>query len=240
MTALLKPSFFFQFYCVMVLRAEKGIDKEKVSVERRFSDFAALYKALKKDMPDYLKDLNFPGKVIGQKSNLNPELIESRRMAFQTFLQTIYQHKEMRQHLAFREFFYLPGLQKATENLIGGELNEALELFLNSLHLQVKLCDEVREVIATLAGIVVVLEAQDRLEDAERYAMAALELAQDDYLCSYVIPLMDTAAKLRYKLQMDQKPIERHLSRVQRMTGIDVDHTFTVRGLVVMRFNTQT
>lgn len=224
----------------MVLRTEMGIDKEKVSVERRFSDFAALYKALKKDIPTVLKDINFPGKVLGQKSNLNPELIESRRMAFQKFLQTIYLYKEVQQHSAFREFFYLPGLREATDNLIGGELSDALELFLNSLHLQVKLCDKVREVIATLAAVVVVLEAQDRLEDAERYAMAALELLKDDYLCSHMIPLLDTAAKLMWKLQMDKKPLERHLSRVQKMTGIDVDHTFTLRALVVMRFNKDT
>ena len=224
----------------MVLRTEMGIDKEKVLVERTFSDFAALYKALKKDIPTLLKDVSFPGKVVGQKSNLKPELIESRRMAFQKLLQTIYVCKEVQQHSAFREFFYLPGLREATDNLIGGELSDSLELFLNSLHLQVKLCDKAREVIATLAGIVVVLEAQDSLEDAERYAMAALELLKDDYLCSYMIPLLDTAAKLMWKLQRDKKPLERHLSRVEKMTGVDVDHTFTLRALVVMRFNKET
>ena len=225
---------------MVVLKTHTGIDKEKVSVERPFSDFATLHKSLKKDYPAFLKDIHFPGKVLGQKNNLNPELIESRRMAFQTFLQTIYAHKEVRQHQAFREFFYLPGLRKATDHLIGGVLDDALELFLNSLHLQVKLCDKVRDIIATLAAIVVVLEAQDKLEDAERYAVAALELVQDDYLCSYVIPLLDTTAKLMWKLQMDKKPIERHLNRIQRMTGVDVDHTFTLRALVVLRFNKDT
>lgn len=220
----------------MVLRAEMGIDKDKVSVERRYSDFRALYKSLKKDLPTILKDINFPKRVLGQKSNLDPELIESRRVEFQAFLQTIYQHYEVRQHPAFREFFYLPGLREATDFLIGGELNNSLELLLNSLHLQVKLCDKVREVIATLAAVLVVLEAQDNLEDAEHYAMAALDLAQDDYLCSYVIPLLDTAVKLRQKLQMDKKGIENHLFRVQRMTGLDVDHMFSLRALVAMRF----
>ena len=221
----------------MVLRTELGIDKDKVSVERRYSDFGTLYKALKKDFPTFLKNINFPRKVLGQKSNLNPELIESRRMAFQTFLQTIYQHKEVHKHPAFREFFYLPGLREGTENLIGGELSNSLELLLNGLHLQVKLCDKGREIIATLAAIVVVHEAQDNLKDAERYAMAALELVQDDYLCSYVIPLLDTAVKLRKKLQMDKKALESHLSRVQRMTGVDVDDIFTLRALAVMRFH---
>ena len=221
----------------MVLKTEMGIDKDKVSLEKRYSDFAALYRALRKDFPTLLRDINFPGKVLGQKSNLNPELIESRRMVFQTFLQTVYQHKVVRQHTAFREFFYLPGLREATDNLIGGELCKALEPLLNSLHLQVKLCDKTREVIATLAAIVVVLEAQDNLEEAQRYAMAALELSQEDYLCSYVIPLLDTASKLRQKLQMDKKTIDSHLSRVQRMTGVEVEHTFTLRALTVMRFN---
>ena len=66
--------------------------------------------------------------------------------------------------------------------------------------------------------------------------MAALDLAQDDYLCSYVIPLLDTAVKLRQKLQMDKKGIENHLFQVQRMTGLDVDHMFSLRALAAMRF----
>lgn len=221
----------------MVLRTDQGIDTEKVTVERRFSEFEALHKALKKDHPTFLKDVNFPAKVLFQKKNLNPELIESRRIAFQAFLQTIYKHKEVREHLAFKEFFYLPGLREATDKLKGGELEDSLELLLNSLHLQVKLCDKVREIVATLAAIVVVFDAQCKLEDAERYATAAIELAQHDYLCAYMIPLLDTAAKLRWKLQMDKKPIERHLSHVQKMSGIEVDQAFTLRELAVTRFD---
>ena len=221
----------------MVLRTDQGIDTEKVTVERRFSEFEALHKALKKDHPTFLKDVNFPAKVLFQKKNLNPELIESRRIAFQAFLQTIYKHKEVREHLAFKEFFYLPGLREATDKLKGGELEDSLELLLNSLHLQVKLCDKVREIVATLAAIVVVFDAQCKLEDGERYATAAIELAQHDYLCAYMIPLLDTAAKLRWKLQMDKKPIERHLSHVQKMSGIEVDQAFTLRELAVTRFD---
>lgn len=221
----------------MVLRTDQGIDTEKVMVERRYSEFETLYKALKKEHPTFLKDVDFPPKVLFQKKNLNPELIESRRIAFQAFLQTIYKHKEVRQHSAFKEFFYLPGLREATDYLKGGELENSLGLLLNSLHLQVKLCDEVREIVATLAAIVVVFKAQDKLEDAERYAAAAIELAQDDYLCPYMIPLLDTAAELRWKLQMDKKAIERHLSHVQKMSGVEVEHAFTLRELAVTRFD---
>ena len=223
----------------MVLRTDI-VDTEKVMVERRYSDFAALYKALKKDYPTVIKDVDFPGKVLFQKKNLNPELIESRRSALQAFLQTIYKYTEVRQHQAFKEFFYLPGLREATDSLKGGELENSLELLLNSLHLQVKLCDKGREIIATLGAIVDVLEALRKLEDAERYAAAALELAQNDYLCPYVIPLLDTAAKLRWKLQMDKRTIERHLSHVQKMTGIETDHAFTLRELAVTRFDKET
>lgn len=227
----------FQIYCLTVLRTDQGIDKEKVSLERRYSDFEVLYKALKKDHPTLLKEVHFPAKVLFQKKNLNPELIESRRTAFQEFLQTVYKHKEVRQHIAFKEFFYLPGLREATDNLKGGLLDTCLELLLNSLHLQVKLCDKVREIVATLAGIVVVFEAQCKLEDAERYTAAAIELVKDDYLCPYTIPLLDTAARLRWKLQMDKKTIERHLTHVQKMSGIEVDHAFTLRELTVTRFD---
>lgn len=226
-------------YCLLVLKTDH-VDTEKNMVERRYSDFAALYKALKKDHPTIIKDVDFPGKVLFQKKNLNPELIESRRSAFQAFLQTIYKYTEVRQHQAFKEFFYLPGLREATDSLKGGELENSLELLLNSLHLQVKLCDKGREVIATLGAIVDILEALGKLEDAERYAAAALELSQNDYLCPYVIPLLDTTVRLRWKLQMDKRTIERHLSHVQKMTGIETGHAFTLRELAVTRFDKDT
>ena len=221
----------------MVLKKDLGIDTDKVVVERRYSHFAALYKTLKKDHSTIFKDINFPGKVIGQKNNLNPELIESRRMAFQAFLETIFRYKEVREHQGFKEFFYLPGLREATDNLKADELGKCLELLLNSVHLQVKLCDNVRETVATLGAIVVVLEAQGKLEDAERYATAALELNHNDYLCPYVIPLLATAVKLRWKLQMDKKSVERHLSEVEKMTGIEADNTLSLRERAVKRFD---
>ena len=228
--------FLFQFYSVMVFRIDDGIDKDKGSVERSYSDFAVLNKALRKEFPSFLKDLNFPGKVLGQSSNLNSKVIESRRVAFQAFLQTVYSHPEVRQHPAFKEFFYLPDLRKATDHLIGCELDAALALFLNSLHLQVKLSDKVREVIATLAAIVIIFQTQGKLEDAARYSITALNLVQEDYLCPYVIPILDTLVRLMDKLQMDKNPIVRHLNHVQRMAGVDVDQSPTLQALVSVRF----
>lgn len=219
----------------MVLKTDE-LDTDKAMIERRYSDFAVLYKALKKGNHNLLEKVAFPGKVFGQKSNLNSEVIESRRSAFESFLQNIYLQKEVCLHPAFREFFYLPELREATENLKGGELKYSLKLLLNSLHLQVKLCDQVREIIATLAAIVVIHEAQSKFEEAEHYATVALELIQEDHFSSYLIPLLDTAVKLRWKLQKDKTTLERHLSRVQRMSGIDVDCSFTLRELAVTRF----
>ena len=222
----------------MVLRQDLGIDRDKVMVERRYSDFATLYKTLRKDLSSLFKDIgvNFPGKVMGQKNNLNPELIESRRMALQDFLQIIFKHKEVRQQQVFKEFFYLPGLREATDSLKAGEFENCLELLLNSVHLQVKLCDKVRETVATFGAIVAVLEALGKLKDAERYAKAALELNHDDYLSPYMIPLLDTVAKLGRKLDMNTKTIERQLSEAQRMNGVEVEDTFTLRELAVKRF----
>lgn len=229
--------FLFQFYSVMVLRIDDGIDKDKGSVERSYSDFAVLNKALRKEFPSLLKDVNFPGKVLGQSSNLNSKVIESRRAAFQAFLQTVYPHPEVRKYPAFKEFFYLPDLRKATDHLIGCELDAALALFLNSFHLQVKLSDKVREVIATLAAIVIIFETQGKLEDAARYSITALNLVQEDYLCPYVIPILDKLVRLMDKLQMDKNPVVRHLNHVQRMAGVDVDQSPTLQALVSERFD---
>jgi len=220
----------------MVLKTD-GVDVDKAMIERRYSDFATLYKALKKDHPSLLEKVAFPGKVFGRKSNINPEVIEARQSAFESFLQKIYHHKEVCLHPAFREFFFLPELREATENLKGGELKHSLKLLLNSLHLQMKLCDQVREIIATLSAIVVVHEAQSKFEEAERYATVALELIQEANFSSYLIPLMDTAVKLKWKLQKDKTALEKRLVRAQRTSGIDVDCSFTLRELAVTRFN---
>lgn len=220
----------------MVLKTD-GVDLDKAMIERRYSDFATLYKALKKDHPSLLEKVAFPGKVFGRKSNLNPEVIEARQSAFESFLQKIYYHKEVCLHPAFREFFFLPELREATENLKGGELKRSLKLLLNSLHLQMKLCDQVREIIATLSAIVVVHEAQSKFEEAERYATVALELIQKANFSSYLIPLMDTAVKLKWKLQKDKTALEKRLVQAQRTSGIDVDCAFTLRELAVTRFN---
>lgn len=220
----------------MVLKTD-GVDVDKAMIERRYSDFATLYKALKKDHPSLLEKVAFPGKVFGRKSNINPEVIEARQSAFESFLQKIYHHKEVCLHPAFREFFFLPELREATENLKGGELKHSLKLLLNSLHLQMKLCDQVREIIATLSAIVVVHEAQSKFEEAERYATVALELIQEANFSSYLIPLMDTAVKLKWKLQKDKTALEKRLVRAQRTSGIDVDCAFTLRELAVTRFN---
>ena len=220
----------------MVLKTE-GVDTDKALIDRRYSDFAALYKALKKDHSKLLEGVNFPGKVFGQKSNLNPEVIEARRCAFESFLQKVHTHKEVLHHPAYRKFFYLPELCEATEHLKGGELKRSLKLLLNSLHLQVKLCDQVTEIIATLAAIVVVHEAQSKFEEADLYATAALELIDEDHYCSYLIPLLDTTARLRWKLKKDKSTVERHLAHVQKTSGIDVDCAFTLRELAVTRFS---
>lgn len=225
------------FYSLMVLRAEGGIDTDKAVVERRYSDYAKLFKALKKDLPKLLANVSFPGKVLGKKQNVKPEVIESRSHAFEGFLQEIYCHGEVRAHPAFREFFYLPELREATEKLTGGELKSSLKLLLNSLHLQVKLCDQLKEIIATLGAIVVIHEAQKKFEEANRYVTAALDLIQGDYFPPYEIPLLDTAVKLRWKLQIDRNAEENRLRQVQKDTGIEVDNAFTLRELSVSRFD---
>ena len=220
----------------MVLRTD-GIDTDRAVVERRYSDFYTLYKALKKDHSKLLAGVIFPSKVIGQKNNLNPETIGSRRRAFEIFLQQVYHHKEICHHDAFREFFYVPGLRQGTESLKGGELVDSLKCLLNCLHLQVKLCDKAREIVATIGAIVVVYEGQGRFEEAERYATAGIELLQDDFTCCYTIPLLHKAGQLRWKLQIEKKTIEKRLSLVQRMSGIEVDHAFSLKELAVSRFD---
>ena len=220
----------------MVMRAE-GVDCDQAVVNRRYTDFVKLYKSIKKENQELLADFSFPSRAFG-KRNYDQELIENRRRSFQQFLQLIYTESSVYQHEAFREFFYLQGLKDACSFIKGGQYRDSLKLLLNSLHLQVKLCDRKREIVATLSSIVDAEAALHKMEDAERYASAAMELLSDECSSPFMIPLLNTCINVRQELQKDPRTLKRKLKSVERMSGIEVGSAFTLRELSVTRFKT--
>ena len=218
----------------MVVRTG-GVDCDKAMVARRYSEFADLFKKIKKHKPELLGDFSFPGKVYGKK-NYDSEVLENRRRSFEKFLSLIRANCSVLRHEAFREFFYLPDLREACSMIKGGQYRDSLKLLLNALHLQVKLCDSKGEIVATLCNIVDVEEAMGKIEDADRYATAALQLLDDDIQSHCMIPLLDTTRRLKEQLHRETKTLKRRLRKVEDMSGVEVQNAHTLRELSVQRF----
>lgn len=219
----------------MVVKTD-GLDSDKAVVERRYSEFTNLCKELKKVCPELISKVRLPKKVFGAK-NFDGEVIQTRCRAFEKFLSYIYTNDCVRNALAFKEFFYLPDLRQACSDIRGGKWTDSLRLLTNSLHLQQKLGDGIPEIVSTLGSMVVAYDKIGRFKEAEQYAEAALELIGSNVSSSYLIPLLNTRIELCWRLGKDKKDAEKRLAAVQKVSGIEVEHAFTLRELAVHRYS---
>ncbi|KAK3707983.1 hypothetical protein QZH41_010720 [Actinostola sp. cb2023] len=222
-------------YTMMVVRTD-GLDSDKAVVERRYSDFVKLFKELKKTSPELISKVQLPKKVIGSK-NFDGEVVQKRSREFEKFLAFIYSSDTVRKANAFKEFFYLPDLKRACSDIRGGRFVDSLRLLLNALHLQQKLGDGSQEVVATLGSIVVAYENTGHFKEADQYAAAAQDLIGRNVSSAYLIPLLSTRAELCWRLGKEKQDIEEQLKAVQKVCGIEVEHSFTLRELAVNRYN---
>lgn len=219
----------------MVVKTD-GLDSDKAVVERRYSEFTNLCKELKKVCPELISKVRLPKKVFGAK-NFDGEVIQTRCRAFEKFLSYIYTNDCVRNASAFKEFFYLPDLRQACSDIRGGKWTDSLRLLTNSLHLQQKLGDGIPEIVSTLGSMVVAYDKIGRFKEAEQYAEAALELIGSNVSSSYLIPLLNTRIELCWRLGKDKKDAEKRLAAVQKVSGIEVEHAFTLRELAVHRYS---
>ena len=227
--------YHFQLYTVYVMKTP-CVDTDKAVIQKRFSDFYKLYKDLRKDFPNLLSAAPpFPKKVIGPK-NYDQEVLQSRSRAFEKILQYIYSFDEICENQVFKEFFYMPDLREASMYIRGGKFRDALNLLINALHLQQKLSDDIHEIIATLGSIVAADIAIDNTEEAEKYAVAAIELIEHEVGNSYLIPLINTAIELRWRLGKDKRVLEEKLKDVKVKSGVEMENIQTLRQLACSRY----
>ncbi|KXJ22125.1 sorting nexin-20 [Exaiptasia diaphana] len=221
-------------YTMVVVKTEE-LDNDKAIVERRYSDFIKLYKELKKIAPELLSKVQMPKKVIG-KRNFDSEVIQERSRDFEKFLGFVYSTDVVRRANAFKEFFYFPDLKRACSHIRGGRFVDSLRLLLNALHLQQKLGDGTKEIVATLGSIVVAYENTGHYKEAEQYAAAALDLVKHNVNSAYLIPLLSTRAEMCWRIGKAKEDIEQQLNQVQKVSGIEVENACTLRELAVNRY----
>ena len=130
----------------------------------------------------------------------------------------------------------MPDLREASMYIRGGKFRDALNLLINALHLQQKLSDDIHEIIATLGSIVAADIAIDNTEEAEKYAVAAIELIEHEVGNSYLIPLINTAIELRWRLGKDKRVLEEKLKDVKVKSGVEMENIQTLRQLACSRY----
>lgn len=225
-----------QLYTVYVMKTP-CVDTDKAVICKRFSEFYKLYKDLKTEFPSiFTMAPQFPKKVIGPR-NFDQEVLRSRSRAFEKILQFVYSFDEICEHQIFKEFFYLPDLRDASMYIRGGKFRDALNLLVNAVHLQQKLSDDIPDIVATLGSIVAADIAIDNTEEAEKYAVAAIELIKHDVGNVYLIPLINTAIELRWRLGKDKRYLEEKLKEIKEKTSVEIEDTRTLRQLACSRYS---
>ncbi|XP_021567484.1 sorting nexin-20 [Carlito syrichta] len=100
----------FVVYQIIVVQTG-SFDSDKAVLERRYSDFERLQKALLQTFGEELEDVAFPGKrLVG---NFSAELIGARRRALQDYLGLLYAIRGVRRSRELLDFLTRPELRES-------------------------------------------------------------------------------------------------------------------------------
>ena len=91
-----------QYYAIEALIVENG-EESKISIQKRYSEFEALYTGLEAQFPGYMLP-PIPQKDISQKFVQDEVAVERRKVFFQNLLDTLREHKLLRHSVLFVEF----------------------------------------------------------------------------------------------------------------------------------------
>ena len=212
-----------------------GLDSDKATIERRYSDFFKLYKELKKSFPEFMETIEFPEKKI--YGNLKESVISDRSRLLKNFISKIHENEDIKNSETFKTFFYISSLQQGCKYICGGMFEQAVNFLLNGLHLQQKLAlDSTSEVIATLCCIVECYMSLTSYDEVVKYSNAALELIEDDMSSIYLVPLLQTLKNAYVVLGENSAEVEKRLKEIVNINHLEVEHLPSLRELAVKRF----
>ncbi|XP_069495559.1 sorting nexin-20 isoform X2 [Ambystoma mexicanum] len=206
----------YVMYQVIIIKSG-SFDGNKALIERRYSDFEKLHRTLLRDFKEEMEELVFPKKRV--TGNFTEEMINERKLALQDYLGALYSIKWIRRSRTFIDFFTNPDLEDAYSCLRGGQYTKALDMFLNMLNLQEKLCQHCPLLtVPSLCAIVVCHRDLQNLANAFDVGERALFLLHNQYGHKYYFPLLDAMIGLAYQLGKDfvllQEKLEEGESRI--------------------------
>ncbi|XP_011246805.1 sorting nexin-20 isoform X2 [Mus musculus] len=179
----------FVMYQVVVIQTG-SFDSDKAVVERRYSDFERLQKALLKRFGPELEDVAFPRKRL--TGNLSAETICERRRELREYLRLLYAVRAVRRSREFLDFLTRPELREAFGCLRAGQYARALELLGRALPLQEKLTAH-----------------------CPSAAVPALRCLRTRENHRYYAPLLDAMVRLAYALGKDFAALQSRLDENQ-------------------------
>ncbi|XP_054310931.1 sorting nexin-20 isoform X3 [Pongo pygmaeus] len=203
----------FVVYQIIVIQTG-SFDNNKAVLERRYSDFAKLQKALLKTFREEIEDVEFPRKHL--TGNFAEEMICERRRALQEYLGLLYAIRCVRRSREFLDFLTRPELREAFGCLRAGQYPRALELLLRVLPLQEKLTAHCpAAAVPALCAVLLCHRDLDRPAEAFAAGERALQRLQAREGHRYYAPLLDAMIRLAYALGKDFVSLQERLEESQ-------------------------
>lgn len=219
---------------MVVVTEARRFDTDRTILDRRYSDFRKLHKTLKTECPDIVRSVSFPKKEMFGK-NFDGAVLEDRSRQFEKYLSYVFHQEGASDTKAFREFFYVPHLRQATMSLRCDEYQDCYELYKTCLHLQRKLGDQESEILKTLCSLVEVCRSMRKYDEADRFAVEALDKLQYDVSASYLLPLIRVALEVRKKMMLNTSWLKMKLAECEALSS-NSDIGVTLREIVVRWF----
>ncbi|XP_067293038.1 sorting nexin-20 isoform X2 [Pseudorasbora parva] len=219
-------------YQIVVIRSG-SYDCERVTIERRYSDFLHLHQELLLDFSEEMEDIVMPRKKM--TGNFSEENIAERRVALRDYLTQLYSLRFVRKSQAFLAFFTHQELKDAYNLLRGGRFSRALEGLQKVLVLQEKLSHNPTLLIPTLCAILVCQRDLEDFDAAFQTGRRALPTVRRYELRQYQGPLLEALVDLGYSLELPVAQLQDELTRVRDSPYGQVSQV-SLKELVVQEF----
>lgn len=229
-----------KFVCYTVLvKKSPGLERLPGVLERRYSDFSALFAGLRRRHPSCvaLRDFPFPRKAL--LGNFTTEVITERSLAFRHLLSRVHASPELRRSPEFAEFTWRREVCRAHRLMTAGQFEDASVLLENAYSVQEKvLGDGDPDTFTTLAVLTACLNAVDNVAEAQKYAELALSKRLPGISASnpsdLEVPLLVLAIRLWWAVGKEKRELEERLRQVKD-TGVNVDALPTLLELVLKK-----
>ncbi|KAH7982707.1 hypothetical protein HPB52_006773 [Rhipicephalus sanguineus] len=224
-------------YTVLVKKSP-GLERLPGVLERRYSDFSALFAGLRRRHPSCvaLRDFPFPRKAL--LGNFTSEVITERSLAFRHLLSRVHASPELRRSPEFAEFTWRREVCRAHRLMTAGHCGMYAECSETGEFHAGLLGDGDPDTFTTLAVLTACLNAVDNVAEAQKYAELALSKRLPGSSASnpsdLEVPLLVLAIRLWWAVGKEKRELEERLRQVKD-TGINVDALPTLLELVLKK-----